>query len=114
MKRFIAAAATLAILIAGAALWSAAATGMGKAASLQAFAPRDARLAALADFFNENLGVLSPVKPSLGGHFFVTDVTAADGSGIVAYEDGHNAYAADFLYSESGGSLRVESFKMRE
>jgi hypothetical protein len=67
----------------------------------------------LADFFNANITALSPVKSTLGGTFYVTKVEARDGAGTVYYEDGHNGYVADFLYStDKSGRPKVETFTM--
>jgi hypothetical protein len=50
----------------------------------------------------------------LGGTFYVTAIEATDGSGTVSYEDGHNAYTADFTYSfRADGSVSVDSFTVR-
>lgn len=54
-------------------------------------------------------------KPeALGGTFYVTDIAANDGKGVVSYEDGHNAYTADFTYSiDVNGRINVNSFTVR-
>lgn len=57
---------------------------------------------------------LSTVPEVLGGTFFVTDIHSSDGSGVVQYEDGHNAYVADFSYSaDPNGGYSVTSFVVR-
>ena len=58
-----------------------------------------------------NISALSPIKEQLGGTFFVTTIQAADGAGVVKYEDGHNAYTADFTYEADGS---ITSFTIRE
>lgn len=74
----------------------------------------DALSASLLEYFQENISALSPEKEVLGGKFYVTEISAKDGAGIVYYEDGHIAFAADFTYSvEPDGSARVETFMMR-
>lgn len=59
---------------------------------------------------------LSPIKEQVGGTFFVTqiDITNAT-SGTVEYEDGHNAYVADFTYTVDPETARpsVTSFRIR-
>jgi len=48
---------------------------------------------------SKNISNLSPEKEQLGGTFYVTNITLDSGSGVVKYEDGHNAYTARFDYS---------------
>lgn len=60
---------------------------------------------------------LSPVKAQVGGTFYVTSVEiTGTTTGIVAYEDGHNAYTADFIYTIDPETARpqVTSFTVRE
>jgi len=75
----------------------------------------EGRVTSLRAFFDENLAALSPEKPVLGGTFYVTDLEAHGGAGTIRYEDGHNAYVADFLYSvDEQGGVRVETFTVRK
>lgn len=61
-----------------------------------------------------NISSLSSMPEVLGGTFYVTAIEAADGAGTVSYEDGHNAYTADFTYSfRADGSVSVDSFVVR-
>ena len=61
-----------------------------------------------------NISTLSSKPEVLGGTFYVTGIEAADGKGTVSYEDGHNAYTADFTYSfREDGSVSVDSFTVR-
>lgn len=60
-----------------------------------------------------NLSALSPEKEVLGGTFYITEFEAKDGEGFVAYEDGHVAYAADFLYEIEDGNVLISSFTIR-
>lgn len=61
-----------------------------------------------------NISSLSSMPEVLGGTFYVTAIEAAGGSGTVSYEDGHNAYTADFTYSfRADGSVSVDSFTVR-
>ncbi len=65
-------------------------------------------------YVTQNISALSPVKASMGGIFYVTELQAIDGKGIVHYEDGHNAYVADFTYTPQGnGQFVVNSFIVR-
>lgn len=54
----------------------------------------------LSTYLNVHIGELSPVQEVLGGKFYVTEVTADNGEGVVRYEDGHRSYVADFRYRE--------------
>lgn len=65
-------------------------------------------------YITQNISTLSPVKEQLGGTFYVTSLEAEGGKGTVGYEDGHNAYVADFTYTDNGGSsFTVTSFIIR-
>lgn len=65
-------------------------------------------------YVRRNISALSSVKEQLGGTFYVTAFEAQDGVGTVQYEDGHNAYAADFTYeTDADGNLSVTSWRMR-
>ncbi|HWH16570.1 MAG TPA: hypothetical protein VNU25_03235 [Candidatus Paceibacterota bacterium] len=62
-----------------------------------------------------NISTLSTMPEVLGGTFYVTAIEAADGRGTVSYEDGHNAYTADFTYSfRSDGTVSIDSFTVKE
>lgn len=51
----------------------------------------------------------------VGGTFQVTKFSAANGKGQVSYEDGHNAYTADFAYTtDKKGLVTVTSFTVRK
>lgn len=65
-------------------------------------------------YIAENISRLSPEPEVLGGTYYVTAIEAQNGSGTVSYEDGHNAYTADFTYTETGdGTVSVDSFVIR-
>ncbi|HVU06894.1 MAG TPA: hypothetical protein VHE10_03875 [Candidatus Paceibacterota bacterium] len=69
----------------------------------------------IEDYVKLYISELSPVKETLGGRFSVTDIEARGGAGTVSYEDGHNAYVADFTYSISDiGGVDVNSFALRD
>lgn len=66
-------------------------------------------------YVRTNISALSPIKEQLGGTYYVTDIATRDGTGVVSYEDGHNAYIADFSYTiEEDGRPVVTSFTPRE
>ncbi len=66
-------------------------------------------------YIGTHIGELSPVQESLGGSFYVTEVTAANGKGVVRYEDGHMSYIADFTYTGTEASgYTVTKFRLRE
>lgn len=65
-------------------------------------------------YVRDNISALSPVKEQLGGTFYVTSLTLTDGAGVVSYEDGHNAYTADFSYSSSPAGVVVTDFVIRQ
>lgn len=76
-------------------------------------APREDTSAVNA-YVSENISLLSTEPEVLGGTFFVTDITSSDGTGVVSYEDGHNAYTADFAYSvDAAGLVMIDSFVVR-
>ncbi len=69
----------------------------------------------IKSYVQNNISDLSPVKEQVGGTFYVTSIQALDGIGTVSYEDGHNAYVADFTYTiEADGKPTVTSFTIRE
>jgi hypothetical protein len=54
------------------------------------------------------------VPPVLGGTYYVTEIMAGDGKGVVSYEDGHVAHTADFTYSiDANGRISMNSFTVR-
>ena len=68
----------------------------------------------IEEYVSKNISTLSTEPEQLGGTFYVTSIEAKDGSGVVSYEDGHNAYTADFTYSTNeSGSFSVDSFVVR-
>ncbi len=68
----------------------------------------------IEEYVAKNISILSTEPEQLGGTFYVTNIEAADGSGIVSYEDGHNAYTADFTYSiDASGNPSIDSFVIR-
>jgi hypothetical protein len=73
------------------------------------------RVMSIENYVTLYISELSPVSEELGGRFYVTSISADKGNGVVEYEDGHNAYVADFSYSyEDNEAIKMESFKIRE
>lgn len=68
--------------------------------------------ASVEAYVRANIRQLSPEPEVLGGTFFVTDIEVRDdGTGTVSYEDGHNAYTAEFTYSiDSVGQPHIDTF----
>ena len=91
---------------------------MPRAAAAPASAPAPAasgKLMGIESYLSQNISELSPVKETMGGKFYTTDVQVADGRGVVYYEDGHNAYVADFTYEVSDQTgIHITSFFIRE
>lgn len=72
------------------------------------------KLMTIENYIAMQISELSPVKEQLGGRFYVTSIQAADGHGVVSYEDGHNAYTADFTYTSSDQTgYTITSFEVR-
>lgn len=66
---------------------------------------------AVIEYVRDNISELSPQKEVLGGTFFVTKITVDNGTGTVEYEDGHNAFTADFTYTkDSAGAPLISTF----
>ncbi len=69
--------------------------------------------ATVESYVKGNISELSPVKASLGGTFYVTAFSLQDKKGTVEYEDGHNAYTADFTYSiDKEGKVSIKDFHL--
>ena len=66
----------------------------------------------ILDYLKKNISTLAPEKEVLGGTFYVTEFTRLDStSGIVEYEDGHNAYKAKVIFSlDDDDNIAVTSF----
>ncbi len=114
MKRYIAIA--LALLVVAGAWWAIEARKQGgeMACGLEFCAP-SGRLMSIENYVRMNISELSPIKETLGGTFYVTEVEAHGGAGTVRYEDGHTAYTADFTYSiDEKAGIAVDSFTVRK
>ena len=86
-------------------------TGTSTATSItQPFSPT----LSIEQTVRQNISTLSPVQEQLGGTFYVTQIQANYGVGAVSYEDGHNAYTADFTYkTHASGEITITSFLVR-
>lgn len=74
------------------------------------------RAMSIEEYVRQNISELSPEPEVLGGTYYVTEIEAANGKGVVSYEDGHVAYTADFTYSiePTNGAITINSFVVRE
>ena len=71
--------------------------------------------ASIEAYVTLNISQLSTVSATMGGEFHVTSIQAENGTGVVEYEDGHNAYTADFTYQDEGKpAIHVTSFNVRQ
>jgi hypothetical protein len=66
----------------------------------------EGRLMSIESYVTQNISTLSPEKEVLGGTFYVTSIqvvpgAGSEGTGVVSYEDGHNAFTADFVYESN-------------
>lgn len=69
----------------------------------------------IEQFVTKHISAISPEQAQLGGTFYVTHIEAHGGAGTVQYEDGHNAYTADFTYSvDAAGVPKVDTFTVRK
>lgn len=74
------------------------------------------KLMSIESYVTQNISLLSPEKEVLGGTFYVTKIEVEPGEqkGYVEYEDGHNAFSADFTYTADDRSgIEITSFVMR-
>lgn len=101
------------VLFIGVALWFFLA-GQVATAPQSANSENSMRVMSIESYVTTNISLLSPIKEQLGGTFYVTKIEASDGAGTVEYEDGHNAYTADFTYdtNEQTG-ITIKSFIIR-
>ncbi len=69
----------------------------------------------IISYISKNISTLSPIKETVGGTFYVTNITVDRGFGTVEYEDGHNAYIANFTYTHSEkGEVEITNFVLTE
>ncbi len=68
----------------------------------------------IEDYVTENISEISPTKATMGGTFYVTEISTENGMGVVSYEDGHNAYTADFTYEINNSTgIKITTFIIR-
>ncbi len=72
------------------------------------------RIMSIEDYVKQNISTLSPEKETVGGKFFVTEIQTTGNTGVVKYEDGHNAYVADFTFTTSETGHKINSFIIRK
>jgi len=75
------------------------------------FTPAEEGVSSINQYIADNISRLAPEPAQLGGTFYVTSIEATDGKGVVSYEDGHNAYTADFTYTID--PISITSFVLR-
>ncbi|MES2931295.1 MAG: hypothetical protein V4682_01180 [Patescibacteria group bacterium] len=86
-------------------------TPLSEAPAVESPAVVPSESVSIEEYVTKNISTLSPEPEQLGGTFYVTGIEAMEGSGTVYYEDGHNAYTADFTYTLD--PLAVDSFVVR-
>jgi len=75
----------------------------------EACTPEDA----LRNYLRDNLSAISPEKEVLGGKFYVSKLEiTGPGKARVEYEDGHNAFSAQFDYSITNDTVKVSNFRL--
>lgn len=64
-------------------------------------------------YLRENIKILAPEKPVLGGSWYVlsVEIDTYKKTGVVAYEDGHIQGKASFHYSRIGDIVTIEKIK---
>jgi hypothetical protein len=76
------------------------------------------RTVGIEEYMKRNISGISAeagYPEELGGTFYITQFEAHGGAGTVSYEDGHNAYTADFAYAtDKKGLVSVTSFTVRK
>jgi hypothetical protein len=74
------------------------------------------KLMSVEAYVSQNISALSPIKETMGGTFYVTEIEVEpeDRKGHIKYEDGHDAYEADFTYtSDDRAGHSITSFVVR-
>lgn len=66
-------------------------------------------------YIRENIKILAPEKPVLGGSWYVVsvEIDPVKKTGIVVYEDGHIQGKASFNYSRKKGEVIVDLVEKR-
>ena len=69
----------------------------------------------VGDYIKENISILSPKDPVLGGSFYVTEINfVSPGIAIINYEDGHIALEAQVEYEVESGDVIINKFNIQE
>lgn len=71
------------------------------------------KLMSVEAYVTQNISAISPIKETMGGTFYVTEIEIEPERqrGNVKYEDGHNAYEANFTYiSDDRAGHTITSF----
>jgi hypothetical protein len=75
------------------------------------------KLMSVEAYVTQNISALSPIKETMGGTFYVTEIEVEpeENKGKVEYEDGHNAYVAEFTYTSNDRTGHtITSFVVRD
>lgn len=75
------------------------------------------KLMSVEAYVTQNISALSPIKETMGGTFYVTEIEVEpeENKGKVKYEDGHNAYEAEFTYTSNDRTGHtITSFVVRD
>jgi hypothetical protein len=75
------------------------------------------KLMSVEAYITQNISALSPIKETMGGTFYVTEIEVEpeENKGKVEYEDGHNAYVAEFTYTSNDRTGHtITSFVVRD
>lgn len=81
------------------------------------FEPVTGKLMSVEAYVTQNISALSPIKETMGGTFYVTEIEVEpeENKGTVKYEDGHNAYEAEFTYTSNDRTGHtITSFVVRD
>lgn len=75
------------------------------------------KLMSVEAYVTQNISALSPIKETMGGTFYVTEIEVEpeENKGKVEYEDGHNSYVAEFTYTSNDRTGHtITSFVVRD
>jgi hypothetical protein len=118
MKTLLTLIVLIVLAIAGISYWSKSHPAATEETPVQQDTNHDAmpgRYMDIESYVRTSISSLSPIKEQVGGTFQVTAIELHEGSGTVSYEDGHNAYTADFTYHVAeDGKPSVTSFDVRK
>ncbi|GEM_PF-881252 len=79
------------------------------------FEPRQFSEEQVLEYLKTHISELSPQKEVLGGKFYITAFEFTGRStGLVSYEDGHNAFNAEIeIARDNSGNIAVQSFTLK-